>query len=99
MVRDSAKADADRAEARASDRSADLTPEIVKRFAGEAKRRLRTDAGDYRRHHLQALPSGSRSARTRSASPARARSSSAFWREREPAHRSEEWAIPEARAS
>ncbi len=55
MVRDSAKADADRAEARASDRSADLTPEIVKRFAGEAKRRLRTDAGDYRRHHLQAL--------------------------------------------
>jgi len=55
MVRDSAKTDADRAEARASDRSADLTPEIVKRFAGEAKRRLRTDAGDYRRHHLQAL--------------------------------------------
>jgi site-specific DNA recombinase len=55
MVRDSAKADADRAEARAGDRSAELTPEIVKRFAGEAKRRLRTDAGDYRRHHLQAL--------------------------------------------
>lgn len=55
MVRDSAKADADRAEGRASDRSADLTPEIVRRFAGEAKRRLRTDAGDYRRHHLQAL--------------------------------------------
>lgn len=54
-VRNAAASDADSAEARAANRAIELTPELVKRFAGEAKRKLRTDSGDYRRHHLQAL--------------------------------------------
>ena len=54
-VRDATRSDADRAEARAGDRSSDLTEESIRRFAGEAKRRMRTADGGYRRHHLQAL--------------------------------------------
>jgi len=54
-VRDSAKADADRAEARLSGGAPQLTPEIIQRFASEAKARMRRANGDYRRHHLQAI--------------------------------------------
>lgn len=54
-VRDAARSDADRAEARAGERSSELTEESIRRFAGEAKRRMRTADGGYRRHHLQAL--------------------------------------------
>jgi hypothetical protein len=55
LVRDSAKADADRAEARLSGGAPQLTPEIIQRFASEAKARMRRANGDYRRHHLQAI--------------------------------------------
>jgi site-specific DNA recombinase len=54
-VRDAARSDADRAEARAGDRSSEITEDAIRRFAGEAKRRMRTADGGYRRHHLQAL--------------------------------------------
>ena len=54
-VRDAARSDADRAEARAGDRSSDITEDAIRHFAGEAKRRMRTADGGYRRHHLQAL--------------------------------------------
>ena len=53
--RDSARADADRAENRTGDEAARITPEKLQRFAGEAKRRLRKADGAYRRHHIQAL--------------------------------------------
>ena len=54
-IRDAARSDADRAEARAGDRSSEITEDAIRRFAGEAKRRMRTAEGGYRRHHLQAL--------------------------------------------
>ncbi len=54
-VRDATRADADRAEARAGDRSSELSEDSVRHFVGEAKRRMRTEDGGYRRHHLQAL--------------------------------------------
>ena len=54
-VRDAARSDADRAEARVGDRSSEITEDSIRRFAGEAKRRMRTADGGYRRHHLQAL--------------------------------------------
>lgn len=49
------RSDADRTEARAGDRSSEITDDAIRCFAGEAKRRMRTADGGYRRHHLQAL--------------------------------------------
>lgn len=54
-IRDAARADADRAESRDGDAQEKITPEVLRRFAGEAKRRLRKGDGAYRRHHIQAL--------------------------------------------
>jgi Recombinase zinc beta ribbon domain len=53
-IRDAARADAERAEA--SDRGvAQITPDILSRFAEAARTRLKTDDGSFRRHHLRAL--------------------------------------------
>ncbi len=55
-LRDQARAEADRAEAAADRLSANLiTPDTVRRFAAEARRRMRTDDNGYRRDHLRAL--------------------------------------------
>ena len=55
-LRDQAQAEADRAEGAGDKLSMDLiTPEAVKRFAAEARKRMRLDGGGYRRDHLRAL--------------------------------------------
>src|SRR5258708_39986651 len=33
----------------------EITPDIVRKFAAEARRKMRTDEGGYCRHHIQAL--------------------------------------------
>lgn len=53
-IRDAARADAERAEAREG-RSAEITPDVLSRFADEARRKIRAQDGGFRRHHLQAL--------------------------------------------
>ncbi len=55
MIRDAARADVERAEGKGSDRPIEITPDIIRRFAGAARRQLRTEAGGYRRHHVQAI--------------------------------------------
>ena len=54
-VRDQARADAERAEATVERAGATVTPAMLTTFAAEARRRMRTDAGGYRRDHLRAL--------------------------------------------
>jgi len=54
-IRDAARADAERAGGKGGEASLEITPDVLRRFAGDARRRIRTDAGGYRRHHLQAL--------------------------------------------
>ncbi len=54
-IRDTARVDADRADAKDADKALRVTPDILRRFAGEAKRRLRKEDGTFRRHHVQAL--------------------------------------------
>jgi site-specific DNA recombinase len=53
-IRDAARADAERAEA-GDRRAPEITPDILSRFAEAARRRIKTDDGSFRRHHLQAL--------------------------------------------
>jgi len=54
-VRDQARADAERAEATVERLGATVTPAMLTTFAAEARRRMRTNAGGYRRDHLRAL--------------------------------------------
>src|SRR5690606_2894654 len=54
-IRDSARADVERAEAKDGNRPIEITPEMVRRFAAEAKRKLRTSDGGFSRHHAQNL--------------------------------------------
>ena len=54
-VRDQARADAERAQ-EAIDRTGPvITPQALKTFARQARRRMRTENGGYRRDHLRAL--------------------------------------------
>ncbi|UPK35259.1 recombinase family protein [Bradyrhizobium sp. 186] len=54
-IRDQARADAERTEG-ALDRSGpSITPQALKTFARQARRRTRTESGGYRRDHLRAL--------------------------------------------
>jgi site-specific DNA recombinase len=54
-IRDQARADAERAQ-KASERVVpSITPLALKTFARQARRRMRTDSGGYRRDHLRAL--------------------------------------------
>lgn len=54
-IRDSARADAERAEGHKEDRAAQITPEVLRRFGIEARKKIRTREGGFRRHHLQTL--------------------------------------------
>ena len=55
MIRDSARADVERAEGRGKANEIEITPELLGSFAIETRRRLRREDGGYRRHQIQAL--------------------------------------------
>ena len=55
QIRDAARADADRAEARLSGVHATPTPEQVRALATAARRKLRQPSSGFRRHHLHLL--------------------------------------------
>jgi site-specific DNA recombinase len=54
-IRDAARADADRAENRGEGGDNRVTPELLRRFGVEARKKIRDREGGFRRHHLQAL--------------------------------------------
>jgi site-specific DNA recombinase len=54
-IRDQARTDAERAEDAIDRIGPSITPQALKTFARQARRRMRTDSGGYRRDHLRAL--------------------------------------------
>jgi site-specific DNA recombinase len=54
-IRDQARADAERAAAAVERLGPAITPECLRELASEARRKLRTEDGRYRRDHLRAL--------------------------------------------
>jgi site-specific DNA recombinase len=54
-IRDQARADAERAEGALERLGPSITPQVLKSFARQARRRMRTESGGYRRDHLRAL--------------------------------------------
>jgi site-specific DNA recombinase len=54
-IGDQARADAARAERAAERLDPSITPKSLKTFAREARKRMRTETGGYRRDHLRAL--------------------------------------------
>jgi site-specific DNA recombinase len=54
-IRDQARADAERAEDAIERLGPSITPQALKTFARQARRRMRTESGGYRRDHLRAL--------------------------------------------
>ena len=54
-VRDQARADAERAEGAIERLGPSITPQALKTFARQARKRMRTESGGYRRDHLRAL--------------------------------------------
>jgi hypothetical protein len=54
-VRDQAGADAERAEGALDRLGPSITPQALKTFASQARRRMQTGSGGYRRDHLRAL--------------------------------------------
>jgi site-specific DNA recombinase len=54
-IRDQARADAERAEGALDRLGPSITPRALKTFANQARRRMRTEPGGYRRDHLRAL--------------------------------------------
>jgi hypothetical protein len=54
-VRDQARADAERAEGALNRAGPSITPQALKTFASQARKRMRTESGGYRRDHLRAL--------------------------------------------
>jgi DNA invertase Pin-like site-specific DNA recombinase len=54
-IRDQARADAERAEGVIDRLGPSITPQALKTFASQARRRMRTESGGYRRDHLRAL--------------------------------------------
>ena len=54
-VRDQARADAERAQEAIDRMGPAITPQALKTFARQARRRMRTESGGYRRDHLRAL--------------------------------------------
>lgn len=54
-IRDQARADAERAEGALDRAGPSITPQTLKTFASQARRRMRTESGGYRRDHLRAL--------------------------------------------
>jgi site-specific DNA recombinase len=54
-IRDQARIDAERAEEAIERLGPSITPQALKTFARQARRRMRTESGGYRRDHLRAL--------------------------------------------
>ena len=54
-IRDQAGADAERAEGALNRLGPSITPQALKTLATQARKRMRTDGGGYRRDHLRAL--------------------------------------------
>jgi hypothetical protein len=54
-IRDQARADAERAAGALDRLGPSITPQVLKTFANQPRRRMRTESGDYRRDHLRAL--------------------------------------------
>jgi site-specific DNA recombinase len=54
-IREQARADAERAQEAIERIGPSITPQSLKTFARQARRRMRTEAGGYRRDHLRAL--------------------------------------------
>src|SRR5215216_3868081 len=54
-IRDQARADAERAEDALERLGPSITPQALKTFARQARKRMRTEGGGYRRDHLRAL--------------------------------------------
>ncbi len=54
-IRDQARNDAERAEGALDRLGAAVTPQALRTFASEARRRMRIESGDYRRDYLRAL--------------------------------------------
>jgi site-specific DNA recombinase len=54
-IRDQARADAERAEGALDRLGPSITPQALRTFASQARRRMRTESGGYRRDHLRAL--------------------------------------------
>src|SRR5450432_3823896 len=54
-IRDQAPTDAERAEGALDRLGPSITPQALKTFASQARRRMRTESGGYRRDHLRAL--------------------------------------------
>ena len=67
-VRDQARADAERAQEAIDRTGPAITPQALKTFARQARRRMRTENGGYRRNYLRRSPSASKSTRKRFAS-------------------------------
>jgi site-specific DNA recombinase len=55
FIRDQARADAERAEGALDRAGPSMSPQALKTFASQARRRMRTESGGYRRDHLRAL--------------------------------------------
>jgi site-specific DNA recombinase len=70
-TRDQARLDAERSQDAIERAGPTITPLALKTFAATARKRMRTDSGGYRRDHLRALPSGSKSIRKNCASSGR----------------------------
>ena len=54
-IRDQARADVERAAGALDRLGPSITPQALKTFASQARRRMRTESGGYRRDHLRAL--------------------------------------------
>lgn len=54
-IRDQARADAERAEGALDRAGPSVAPQTLKTFASQARWRMRTESGGYRRDHLRAL--------------------------------------------
>jgi hypothetical protein len=54
-IRDQARADAERGEEAVERLGPSVTPQALKTFARQARRRMRTESGGYRRDHFRAL--------------------------------------------
>src|ERR1700676_2095100 len=54
-IRDQARADAERPEGAIERLGPSITPQALKTFAKQARKRMRTESGGYRRDHLSAL--------------------------------------------
>ena len=54
-IGDAARADVLRMDGKGGAHPIEITPDLVRKFAAETRRKMRTDEGGYRRHHIQAL--------------------------------------------